>query len=410
MPKIKQAPDGERTSVDGTEALPLSSSDSVSSWWTPISRIAEYIRTLTQTLTGKTVNLSNNTLTGTTAQFNTALSDNDFATLAGSETLTNKTLTTPTIGSLTNAQHNHENAAGGGTVDEDALALTDVTTNNSSTSKHGFLKKLDNTATNFMDGTGNWDSVKDSDLSTSDITTNNSTTTKHGFLAKLSGDSDTYMNGDGEWTTPTVSGSVATDAIWDAKGDLAAGTGANAASRLPIGATGYVLTADSDESVGMGWAAPSGGSGALVQKVATQTGTSATGTTTIPMDNTIPQNTEGDEYMTRSITPTNSSNILYITVTVFVSHSVLTTWDIVALFQDTTANALAVGIDLQETAFGGRMISFIHKMTAGTTSSTTFKVRAGGNNAGTLTFNGTNGNQFMGGVMASSIVIEEVTP
>jgi len=36
------------------------------------------------------------------------------ATLAGSETLTNKTLTTPTIASFTNATHNHTNAAGGG--------------------------------------------------------------------------------------------------------------------------------------------------------------------------------------------------------------------------------------------------------------------------------------------------------
>lgn len=49
------------------------------------------------TLTNKTVSLANNTLTGTTAQFNTALTDNDFATLAGTETLTNKTLTAPTV-------------------------------------------------------------------------------------------------------------------------------------------------------------------------------------------------------------------------------------------------------------------------------------------------------------------------
>lgn len=45
-----------------------------------------------QTLTNKSFSLSSNTLTGTVAQFNTALTDGDFATLAGTETLTNKTL------------------------------------------------------------------------------------------------------------------------------------------------------------------------------------------------------------------------------------------------------------------------------------------------------------------------------
>jgi hypothetical protein len=55
----------------------------------------------TATVTNKTINLTANTLTGTTAQFNTALSDNDFATLAGTETLTNKTLTSPVINSAT---------------------------------------------------------------------------------------------------------------------------------------------------------------------------------------------------------------------------------------------------------------------------------------------------------------------
>jgi len=50
-----------------------------------------------QTLTNKTVNLTSNTLTGTIAQFNTALSDADFATLAGSETLTNKTLSSAVL-------------------------------------------------------------------------------------------------------------------------------------------------------------------------------------------------------------------------------------------------------------------------------------------------------------------------
>jgi hypothetical protein len=55
------------------------------------------LRGTTDTLTNKTVNLTDNTLSGTIAQFNTALSDADFATLAGTETLTNKTLTSPTV-------------------------------------------------------------------------------------------------------------------------------------------------------------------------------------------------------------------------------------------------------------------------------------------------------------------------
>ncbi|MCB0126720.1 MAG: hypothetical protein KDE58_30890 [Caldilineaceae bacterium] len=42
--------------------------------------------------------------------------------LDASQTLTNKTLTTPTIGSFTNAQHNHTNAAGGGQLTTAALS------------------------------------------------------------------------------------------------------------------------------------------------------------------------------------------------------------------------------------------------------------------------------------------------
>jgi len=51
----------------------------------------------TNTLTNKSIALSANTVTGTKAQFNTAMTDADFATLDGSETFTNKTLTSPTI-------------------------------------------------------------------------------------------------------------------------------------------------------------------------------------------------------------------------------------------------------------------------------------------------------------------------
>lgn len=50
------------------------------------------LATRTETLTNKTIALGSNTVSGTTAQFNTALTDNNFATLTGTETLTNKTI------------------------------------------------------------------------------------------------------------------------------------------------------------------------------------------------------------------------------------------------------------------------------------------------------------------------------
>jgi len=56
----------------------------------------------TDTLTNKSISLTTNTITGTKAEFNSAMSDADFASLAGSETLTNKTLTSPIISSITN--------------------------------------------------------------------------------------------------------------------------------------------------------------------------------------------------------------------------------------------------------------------------------------------------------------------
>ncbi|MBI4457355.1 hypothetical protein HY633_00115, partial [Candidatus Uhrbacteria bacterium] len=57
-------------------------------------------RATTDTLTNKSISLTTNTVTGTTAEFNTALSDNDFATLAGTETLSGKTLTAPKFADL----------------------------------------------------------------------------------------------------------------------------------------------------------------------------------------------------------------------------------------------------------------------------------------------------------------------
>ena len=53
------------------------------------------------TLTNKTIALGSNTISGTLAQFNSALTDDSFASLTGSETLENKTFTSPTVSAHT---------------------------------------------------------------------------------------------------------------------------------------------------------------------------------------------------------------------------------------------------------------------------------------------------------------------
>lgn len=58
------------------------------------------LRDTTDTLTNKSIALGSNTVTGTISDFNTALTDADFATLSGTETLANKTLTSPTVSGL----------------------------------------------------------------------------------------------------------------------------------------------------------------------------------------------------------------------------------------------------------------------------------------------------------------------
>lgn len=148
--------------------------------------------------------------------------------------------------------------------------------------------------------------------------------------------------------------------------------------------------------------------GSVVQIVNTQTGASATGTTAIPFDDTIPQNTEGDEYMTLAITPTNASNKLKIDVVVQCGTNNAAILSC-ALFQDSTADALAASIPNNILGNTGTILNLTHYMTAGTTSATTFKVRAG-TEVGSNTFrlNGTDGSRRYGGVCISSITITEI--
>jgi hypothetical protein len=148
-------------------------------------------------------------------------------------------------------------------------------------------------------------------------------------------------------------------------------------------------------------------SGSLLQEVNALFSAVATGTTIIPGDDTIPQNTEGSQFMTLAITPKATTNTLYIEVIAHVAKGAIDNL-IGALFQDSTANALAAGKTRNVAADAMTAIVIRHTMAAGTTSATTFKVRLGPQGAGTLTFNGEGGARILGGITLSSITIREV--
>ena len=145
----------------------------------------------------------------------------------------------------------------------------------------------------------------------------------------------------------------------------------------------------------------------VVQVKYDQTVALDTTTTQLPRDDTIPQNDEGEEFMTLAITPTNSSNTLLIETELNLD-TTTTNYMTVALFQDDTANAIAAAFIHMSGVQHTKRIHLKFKMTAGTTSATTFKVRAGLNAAATVTLNGTNSARLLGGVCTSYMQITEI--
>ncbi len=154
-----------------------------------------------------------------------------------------------------------------------------------------------------------------------------------------------------------------------------------------------------------------GGSGALVQSVRTTLTTAGTVNVAIPLDDTKPDQSasEGTEIMTRAITPTSATNELEIDIDIQASPAAVKTI-IVALFQDSTALALASATQVVSTATGNGHVRFSHRMTAGTTSATTFKVRIGCEDTTVLTYNGFSGARKLGGSQSCSITVREIVP
>jgi len=185
------------------------------------------------------------------------------------------------------------------------------------------------------------------------------------------------------------------------EGSITANTGS-----LAVDTTNGDLYIKTTDSTNTGWSLVGGASsGRLVQIVSSNTTTNTTATTDIPIDSSIPQNTEGDEILTASITPKNSANKLLIMFNgkFFQSYPLNAS---IALFQDSNADAISatslIGITPSTPARSDGTL--VYTMEAGTTSSTTFKIRVGPNtSSGNL---GVNSGDFGSSVNTRLVIME----
>ena len=165
---------------------------------------------------------------------------------------------------------------------------------------------------------------------------------------------------------------------------------------------------------GTAWVVAAVSAGKVKQIVYTASGAVASGTTQIPNDDTIPQNTEGTAWtaLDTTITPTSASSLLVIELTVSTASNNTSGANVIAaLFQDSTANALAASITRSTAVNAETTFNLRYVMVAGATSATTFKVRFGPDaTGGTVTVNGVNTARRFGGAAVSTLSITEVTP
>ncbi len=119
----------------------------------------------------------------------------DQTSTAGLSNTTNKNLITDA--QLTVLGNTSGTNTGDQTISDATISISDITTNNASTSKHGFVPKLPNDATKYYDGTGAYSVPTNSTVATGGVTTHDislttTTTIAHGLgqtptVAKITG-------------------------------------------------------------------------------------------------------------------------------------------------------------------------------------------------------------------------------
>ena len=152
--------------------------------------------------------------------------------------------------------------------------------------------------------------------------------------------------------------------------------------------------------------------GTVINSSFTRYTTAVSSSNAIPADTTKPQKTEGTETATATLTPSNSSNLLRITATTNIHKGTSSAYAVMCIFRDSDSDAMAsqmFGVDNSATPQSGTIMC---QVTAGSTSSTTFKLRIGTEAGAYASNQGAAGTALAGvnygGTLGNSILVEEI--
>lgn len=177
-----------------------------------------------------------------------------------------------------------------------------------------------------------------------------------------------------------------------------------------VGTSGQILTSNGAAALPT-FQAAAGGGGVTLQQVRTSTSALFDVGTAIPYDDTIPQQTEGDEILTLAITPIADDSVLFVEASITGNVDSTSRECSAAIFRDATAGAIAAA-EIGRTASGDSTDDAIFGsirvwVTSGSTDETTFKLRCGSETTSGMSINGDGASRLYGGVSSTTLTVTE---
>lgn len=128
----------------------------------------------------------------------------------------------------------------------------------------------------------------------------------------------------------------------------------------------------------------------------------------IPLDDTIPQNTEGTQILSVTITPKSTASRIRVRFQAQFIAAGGGVGAIAALFWNTNVGAVRSGYNTNSGAGFSSSLAFEFEHVPGSTSVQTYAVRVGSQSATVIRLNGSGAGRLLGGTLAATLVVEEI--